>query len=100
VSSLRTTACLRLAKTLGSRDRNWLEFLSVLDATFFGIAELQDEGACDVNETRSKKYIERITETREFLSQLAEDNDNKDRSALLALLELEKRSRSYGLSTG
>lgn len=43
---------------------------------------------------------ESISKTRELLERLAEQDGSKDRSALLALLELEKRARLYNLSTG
>lgn len=68
------------------RDRNWLEFLAVLDATF---ANPDDKLATS----------ESIPKTRDFLGKVVEEDGVKDRSAHLALLELEKRSRQHDLAT-
>ncbi len=77
------------------RDRNWLEFLAVLDATF---ADLTSE-ASDV-EAAKVAVSERIVKAREFFGKVVEADGVKDRSGHLALLELEKRSRQHGLATG
>ncbi|KAI0721082.1 N-acetyltransferase B complex non catalytic subunit-domain-containing protein [Cerioporus squamosus] len=81
-------------RILDAKDRNWLEFLAVLDATF---ADLTVEGA-DV-EAAKGSCAERITRTRELLCKVVEHDGVKDRSGHLALLELEKRSRHHGLAT-
>lgn len=80
---------------LAWRDRNWLEFLAVLDATF---ADLTSE-ASDV-EAAKAATSERIVKTREFFGKVVETDGVRDRSGHLALLELEKRSRQHGLATG
>jgi N-terminal acetyltransferase B complex non-catalytic subunit len=85
---------------LWNRDRNWLEFLSVIDGIFSDVAIPQSEGIPDLSESRMKECIEQIAETSAFFSQLIELDSSKERSGLLALLELEKRARLYGLSTG
>ncbi|PCH37977.1 hypothetical protein WOLCODRAFT_135971 [Wolfiporia cocos MD-104 SS10] len=77
------------------KDRNWLEFLSVLDATF---ADLSATSDTDVEAAKAAS-AENIAKTRECFAQVAEGDGRKDRSGLLALLELEKRARSHGLST-
>lgn len=41
-----------------------------------------------------------IARTLDLFQQVAELDGLKDRSAMLALLELEKRARQYGLSSG
>jgi N-terminal acetyltransferase B complex non-catalytic subunit len=84
--------------TLFSSDRNWLEFLSVLDATFSDFTQPPGEAVADPIESK-KECVERISKTRAFFFGLAQNSD-KDRSGLLALLELEKRARIHGLSTG
>jgi hypothetical protein len=82
------------------RDRNWLEFLSVLDAVFSDFVVLSGEDDSDTIEARKKECIERIVKAREFFSHLVELDGAKERSGLLALLELEKRAKDHGLSTG
>jgi len=44
--------------------------------------------------------VENITKTKELFVKTAEQDGQSDRSAGLALLELEKRARKHGLSTG
>ncbi|KAH9901395.1 actin cytoskeleton organization protein [Cubamyces lactineus] len=77
-----------------AKDRNWLEFLAVLDATF---ADLTSD-AVDVD-TAKAAAAERIVKAREFFGKVVEEDGVKDRSGHLALLELEKRARHHGLST-
>ncbi|KAI0807388.1 N-acetyltransferase B complex non catalytic subunit-domain-containing protein [Fomes fomentarius] len=81
-------------RILEAGDRNWLEFLSVIDGTFADLTA----GDADV-EAAKATTAERITETREFLGKVVEADGVKDRSGHLALLELEKRSRQHGLAT-
>ncbi|KAF8238594.1 actin cytoskeleton organization protein [Tricholoma matsutake] len=76
-------------------DRNWLEFLSVLDATFPDSTPSQNH---DNVEHVKAEYSKRIADTQNLLTTLAEEDGQKDRSALLALLELENRARSHRLS--
>ncbi|KAI5833927.1 hypothetical protein K523DRAFT_369462 [Schizophyllum commune Tattone D] len=66
-------------------DRNWFEFVSLLDGTF---AEPESEDA-----------QERVTKTRQFLESIKEKDGKADRSAHLAALELEKRAREHKLSS-
>lgn len=68
----------------GYRDRNWLEFLAILDATFSA-------------EGDTANYVEA---TRNFFTEIAERDGQKDRSGPLALLELEKRARERSVSKG
>jgi hypothetical protein len=75
-------------------DRNWLEFLSVLDATFVPV-----QGS-DINEERKSECSQNIEKTRVFLAEIAELDGSKNRSAPLAILELEKKALSYGISSG
>lgn len=76
-------------------DRNYLEFLSVLDATFAGVTSKED-----VDDAAKTSCREHINKTQEFLAQIADRDGVQDRSAPLALLELELRARKFGLSTG
>lgn len=66
------------------RDRNWLEFLAVLDATFSAEGDT----------------VEYVGATRAFFNEIAERDGRKDRSSSLALLELEKRARERSISKG
>ncbi|KAJ7235444.1 actin cytoskeleton organization protein [Mycena haematopus] len=85
-----TRAELRITE---QNDRNWLEFLSVLDATFSSL-----KGAQEQNESAKTKCSSHVAKTEELLSKMALQDGHKDRSALLALLELEKRAQSHGIS--
>ncbi|KXN86896.1 N-alpha-acetyltransferase 25, NatB auxiliary subunit [Leucoagaricus sp. SymC.cos] len=80
------------ALILEKGDRNWLEFLSVLEATFLDVTGENCSG--EAVETTRKS----IQETRDLFSQAVEKDGLKDRSGLLGLLELEKRSRKHGVS--
>ncbi|KAJ7774501.1 actin cytoskeleton organization protein [Mycena maculata] len=78
------------------KDRNWLEFLSVLDATFSSLTSIKaDEQPDDSTKTECASDV---AKTQELFTKLAEQDGHKDRSALLALLELEKRARFHGIS--
>ncbi|KAJ6596969.1 actin cytoskeleton organization protein [Mycena vulgaris] len=75
-------------------DRNWLEFLSVLDATFPSTLSKQDQDSDQL----TKLDPLRLAKTQELFTRLAAQDGHKDRSALLALLELEKRALLHGTS--
>ncbi|KAJ7219345.1 actin cytoskeleton organization protein [Mycena pura] len=77
-------------------DRNWLEFLSVLDATFSFFDLKQGERESD--ESAKIECSSHVAKVQEFFTKVAELDGRKDRSALLALLELEKRARFHGVS--
>jgi N-terminal acetyltransferase B complex non-catalytic subunit len=64
----------------------------VLDATFSYDTTLSNEESSAVECSR---HIQR---SRELFTRIAEEDGQKDRSGLLALLELEKRARARGLS--
>jgi N-terminal acetyltransferase B complex non-catalytic subunit len=80
------------------RDRNWLEFVSVLDAVF--APSVSGEAATQNVDEQKLECSRRINEAQKIFQQVAEADDAKDRSGLLALLELEKRARTHGLSSG
>ena len=63
-------------------DRNWVEFMSVLDSVF------------------ADPTTEKVAETRSFLRDLAEQDGIKERAAPRALLELEARARQKQLGSG
>lgn len=69
---------------IGFSDRNWLEFLAILDATFSA------EG----------NTPELVESARKFFTEIAESDGWKDRSGPLALLELEKRAKERSISKG
>ncbi|KAE9409642.1 actin cytoskeleton organization protein [Gymnopus androsaceus JB14] len=73
-------------------DRNWLEFLSVIDGVF---SSLQDEPSNDAKEQCSSK----LSNALELFTKISEQDGKKDRSGLLGLLELESRARKHGVST-
>ena len=74
------------------RDRNWLEFLSILDATLPPVSASSADLGSD-SETK-------ISHAQELFSKVAEQDGLKDRSGPLALLELEKRARAHNASKG
>ncbi|KAK0210940.1 actin cytoskeleton organization protein [Desarmillaria ectypa] len=69
------------------KDRNWLEFLAIIDATFSTVDS--DKDATVVECSRVK----------DIFTDIMEQDGKRDRSGLLALLELEKRCKQFGLST-
>ncbi|KAI0748133.1 N-acetyltransferase B complex non catalytic subunit-domain-containing protein [Daedaleopsis nitida] len=81
-------------RILEAKDRNWLEFLAVIDATF---SDFTAEGA-DVDAAKVS-CAEHVVRTRDLFGKVVEEDGVKDRSGHLALLELEKRSRQHGLAT-
>ncbi|KAJ7940559.1 actin cytoskeleton organization protein [Mycena leptocephala] len=85
-----TKAELRITE---QNDRNWLEFLSVLDATFSSL-----QGDQEQDESVKTASSSHVAKTQELFTKLALQDGHKDRSALLALLELEKRARLHGIS--
>lgn len=54
----------------------------------------------DINEERKSECSQNIEKTRVFLAEIAELDGSKNRSAPLAILELEKKALSYGISSG
>ncbi|KAG1753404.1 N-acetyltransferase B complex non catalytic subunit-domain-containing protein [Suillus lakei] len=76
-----------------NNDRNWLEFVSIVDAAFALVR------GSDVSEEGKSECSENIAKTREFLTEIAEVDGSNNRSASLALLELEKNAFSYGISS-
>jgi N-terminal acetyltransferase B complex non-catalytic subunit len=75
-------------------DRNWVEFLSLLDGTFSYVSDEKTEA----DEKAKEECTEHATKSREFLAQIAEKDGSRDRSASLALLELESRAKKYNVS--
>ena len=83
---------LREWLTSTKRDRNWLEFLSVLDAT------LPRQVLSSPSEQSRQDVEAKITHSKAVFFKIAEEDGLKDRSGFLALLELERRSVAHGLS--
>ncbi|KJA27088.1 hypothetical protein HYPSUDRAFT_35639 [Hypholoma sublateritium FD-334 SS-4] len=73
---------------IDKKDRNWLEFLAVLDAALPPIP------SPDSVDPESK---EKTSRAQEFFSKVEKEDGLKDRSATLAILELEKRASTHGL---
>lgn len=72
------------------RDRNWLEFLAVLDAAL----------PPTPSNSADPEVQDKITQAQAFFSGVEKGDGLKDRSASLAILELEKRACTHGLSQG
>lgn len=75
-------------------DRNWLEFLSILDATFWGLS------SSEPTKEAQEECKHSIPKAQQFFAQIADKDGQRDRSGPLALLELEKRALAHNLSTG
>jgi N-terminal acetyltransferase B complex non-catalytic subunit len=67
----------------------------VLDATFSSL-----QGDQEQDESVKTASSSHVAKTQELFAKLALQDGHKDRSALLALLELEKRARLHGISNG
>jgi hypothetical protein len=76
------------------RDRNWLEFLSVLDAAFAPL------NTAPGNKEGEEACITAVDSARTLFIEVAERDGSTDRSGLLAQLELEKRSQNHGIAAG
>lgn len=74
-----------------ARDRNWLEFLAVLDATLPSTPSSLPIGS----DVKSK-----IRHTKELFDKVIEEDGCKERSGHLALLELERRERLHNITQG
>ena len=77
------------------RDRNWLEFLSILDSSFAPISS-QREG--EITEESKNECVETVSKARAFLAEVADKDGTNNRAAPLALLELEHRAHKFALS--
>lgn len=75
-------------------DRNWLEFLSIIDATFAPITSAQDVAT----EDHRQECRDNMSKAQTFLADIAQKDGVKNRAAPLALTELEHRAFTHGLS--
>jgi hypothetical protein len=73
------------------RDRNWLEFVSILDATFLPATR---------HESMHPDLEERVAKTRDLFTKVAEQDGNRDRAAWLGLMELERVCGVHEVPTG
>ena len=80
------------------RDRNWLEFLAVLDATLLDATHPIVSSSTELGS--SKDTTTKIQNAQDLFFDVAKQDGLKDRSGSLALLELEWRVRTHGLSRG
>ncbi|KAF9535277.1 actin cytoskeleton organization protein [Crepidotus variabilis] len=69
------------------KDRNWLEFLAILDATL-------PAGASTGAEVEAQ-----VSRARELFENVVKEDGAKDRSGHLALVDLEHRARTHGVTT-
>jgi N-terminal acetyltransferase B complex non-catalytic subunit len=67
-----------------------------MDATFLG----SDSDEVAGSDADRQERLDRVSRTRDLFTRLAELDGKKDRTAFLAVLELEKRARVHGLSHG
>lgn len=73
----------------------------MLDATFSYVASPQALAASPTPSDSAKEDCSKhISRTRDFFLRISEQDGVSDRSALLGLVELERRARLHGLSTG
>ncbi|VDB83056.1 unnamed protein product [Peniophora sp. CBMAI 1063] len=72
-------------KRIADGDRNWLDFLAVLDGY------VPTSGSAETT-------ADTLAEARAYFQDIAEKDGRKDRAGLLALLELEKRAKTHRLS--
>ncbi|KAF5381081.1 hypothetical protein D9615_004014 [Tricholomella constricta] len=86
------------ARIVDLKDRNWLEFLSILDATFSYLTPSNNIGLSSTSETSRSECIGHLAKTEALFTRIAQEDGTKDRSAALALLELEKRAQTHGIS--
>jgi N-terminal acetyltransferase B complex non-catalytic subunit len=92
--------CAAGVDNLFTRDRNWLEFISVLDATFACLVSPTAEPHQKSSDEVKAECCKYIHKAHGIFSRVAEEDGSRDRSGLLALLDLEHRSRMHGISSG
>ncbi|KAF9075215.1 N-acetyltransferase B complex non catalytic subunit-domain-containing protein [Rhodocollybia butyracea] len=80
-------------RILNKNDRNWLEFLSVVDGTFSHLTVSKP------SEDAREQCLSKVSNTLALFTKISVQDGKKDRSGLLGLLELESRSRKHGIST-
>ncbi|KAI0306474.1 actin cytoskeleton organization protein [Multifurca ochricompacta] len=83
-------------RILSKRDRNWLEFVSILDATFLPSA-LPNETTCESNSSSPSSFLQRVEKTRDLFTKVAEEDGSHERAAWLGLMELERRCGVHGI---
>nr|ATU82292.1 alpha-actin cytoskeleton organization protein [Macrocybe gigantea] len=91
---IQEEAAIAEMRIVDKKSRNWLEFLSILEATFCYLTAGTEPPSAEAE----GKCREHMLKTRVLFTQLVEEDGPKDRSATLALLELECRARHHGLS--
>ena len=80
-------------------DRNWLEFVAVLEAAFWDVTSTSESSGKPSDEAKTS-CKEQIQKAREVFTSVSEKDGPKDRSGPLALLDLEQRATKLGLSSG
>lgn len=58
------------------------------------------QGGSDISEENKLESSQNVEKTRVFLNEIAELDGTKNRASPLALLELEKKALSHGISSG
>ncbi|KAJ3875923.1 actin cytoskeleton organization protein [Lentinula edodes] len=86
-------------RILEKGDRNWLEFLSVIDGTFASLPESKGDAHAGPSEDAKEQCSSKISNTLALFTNISVQDGRKDRSGLLGLLELEHRARRHGVST-
>ncbi|KAH9063337.1 N-acetyltransferase B complex non catalytic subunit-domain-containing protein [Lactarius vividus] len=83
-------------RILEKRDRNWLEFLSVLDATFLP-STLSNGTHHESSSSLPSDFAQHKEKTRELFAKVVEEDGSHDRAGWLGLMELEKLSTTHGV---
>ena len=81
------------------RDRNWLEFVSILDATFLPSA-LPNGTHHESSSPSPSLFVQHKEKTRDLFSKVAEEDGRHDRAGWLGLMELERLSDIHGAPSG
>lgn len=76
------------------RDRNWLEFVSILDATFLPSTQHEPSLA------PLPDLAQRVERTRDLFANVAEEDGSHDRAGWLGLMELERLCVVHGVHSG
>lgn len=82
-------------RILEKRDRNWLEFISILDATFLP-STLSNGTHHESSSSLPSDFAQHKEKMRELFAKVAEDDGSHDRAGWLGLMELERLSAIHG----
>ncbi|KAH9981196.1 actin cytoskeleton organization protein [Lactifluus volemus] len=81
-------AAIAEQRILEKRDRNWLEFVSILDATFLPSTQ---------HEPSPPDLAQHVEKTRVLFAKITEEDGSHDRAGWLGLMELERLCIVHGV---